>query len=137
MGKRIREVMTPSPETVEPGQPVAEAAKLMKQADVGMIPVVQEGQLSGTVTDRDIVLRVIAEGKSPASTTVGEIASGEVVTVDPEQELEEALELMAKHQVRRLPVVENGRLIGVLAQADVAREGDEREVGHTVEEISR
>ena len=137
MGKRIREVMTPSPETVEPGQPVAEAAKLMKQADVGMIPVVQEGQLSGTVTDRDIVLRVIAEGKSPASTTVGEIASGEIVTVDPEQELEEALELMAKHQVRRLPVVENGRLIGVLAQADVAREGDEREVGHTVEEISR
>jgi CBS domain-containing protein len=137
MGKRIREVMTPSPETVEPGQPVSEAAKLMKQADVGMIPVVQEGQLSGTVTDRDIVLRVIAEGKSPASTTVGEIASGEIVTVDPEQELEEALELMAKHQVRRLPVVENGRLIGVLAQADVAREGDEREVGHTVEEISR
>ena len=137
MGKRIREVMTPSPETVEPGQPVAEAAKLMKQADVGMIPVVQEGQLSGTVTDRDIVLRVIAEGKSPASTTVGEIASGEIVTVDPEQELEEALELMAKHQVRRLPVVENGRLIGVLAQADVAREGDEREVGWTVEQISR
>jgi CBS domain-containing protein len=137
MGKRIREVMTPSPETVEPGQPVAEAAKLMKQADVGMIPVVQEGQLSGTVTDRDIVLRVIAEGKSTASTTVGEIASGEVVTVDPEQELEEALELMAKHQVRRLPVVENGRLIGVLAQADVAREGDEREDGHTVEQISR
>jgi CBS domain-containing protein len=116
---------------------VAEAAKLMKQADVGMIPVVQEGQLSGTVTDRDIVLRVIAEGKSTASTTVGEIASGEVVTVDPEQELEEALELMAKHQVRRLPVVENGRLIGVLAQADVAREGDEREVGWTVEQISR
>jgi CBS domain-containing protein len=137
MGKRIREVMTPSPETVEPGQPVAEAAKLMKQADVGMIPVVREGQLSGTVTDRDIVLRVIAEGKSPASTTVGEIASGEVVTVDPEQELEEALELMAKHQVRRLPVVENGRLIGVLAQADVAREGDERQVGETVEQISR
>jgi CBS domain-containing protein len=137
MGKRIREVMTPSPETVEPGQPVAEAAKLMKQADVGMIPVVKEGQLSGTVTDRDIVLRVIAEGKSTASTTVGEIASGEVVTVDPEQELEEALELMAKHQVRRLPVVENGRLIGVLAQADVAREGDEREVGETVGLISR
>jgi CBS domain-containing protein len=137
MGKRIREVMTPSPETVEPGQPVAEAAKLMKQADVGMIPVVQDGQLSGTITDRDIVLRVIAEGKSPASTTVGEIASGEIVTVDPEQELEEALELMSKHQVRRLPVVENGRLIGVLAQADVAREGDEREVGETVEQISR
>jgi CBS domain-containing protein len=137
MGKRIREVMTPSPETVEPGKPAAEAARLMKKADAGMIPVVQEGQLFGTVTDRDIVLRVIAEGKSPASTTVGEIASVEVVTVAPEQDLEEALKLMAKHQVRRLPVVENGRLIGVLAQADVAREGDEREVGETAGLISR
>ncbi len=108
----------------------------MKKPDAGMIPVVQ-GQLFGTVTDRDIVLRVIAEGKNPASTTVGEIASVEVVTVTPEQDLDEALKLMARHQVRRLPVVEDGRLIGVLAQADVAREGDEREVGETVEQISR
>ena len=91
----------------------------------------------GTVTDRDIVLRVVAEGKNPVSTTVGEIASAEVITVAPEQDLDEALHLMAKHQVRRLPVVENGLLIGVLAQADVAREGDEREVGETVERISR
>jgi CBS domain-containing protein len=137
MGKRIREVMTPSPETVEPGKPATEAAKLMKKADAGMIPVVQDGQLLGTVTDRDIVLRVIAEGKNPVSTTVGEIASAEVITVAPEQDLGDALHLMAKHQVRRLPVVENGRLVGVLAQADVAREGDEREVGETVEQISR
>jgi CBS domain-containing protein len=137
MGKRIREVMTPSPETVEPGEPATEAAKLMKKADAGMIPVVQDGQLLGTVTDRDIVLRVIAEGKNPVSTTVGEIASAEVITVAPDQDLDDALHLMAKHQVRRLPVVENGRLIGVLAQADVAREGDEREVGETVEQISR
>jgi CBS domain-containing protein len=137
MGKRIREVMTPSPETVEPGEPATEAAKLMKKADAGMIPVVEQGQLFGTVTDRDIVLRVIAEGKNPASTTVGEIASVEIVTVAPEQDLDEALKLMAKHQVRRLPVVESGRLIGVLAQADVAREGDERQVGETVEQISR
>jgi CBS domain-containing protein len=137
MGKRIREVMTPSPETVEPGKPAAEAAKLMKKVDAGMIPVVQQGRLFGTITDRDIVVRVVAEGKSPQSTTVGEIASVQVVTVTPEQDLTEALELMAKHQVRRLPVVEDGRLIGVLAQADVAREGDERDVGETVEQISR
>ena len=137
MGKRIRDAMTSSPETVEPGKPATEAAKLMKKANAGMIPVVQDGQLVGMVTDRDIVLRVIAEGKNPASTTVGEIASAEVVTVAPEQDLDEALHLMAKHQVRRLPVVESGRLIGVLAQADVAREGDAREVGETVEEISR
>jgi CBS domain-containing protein len=135
--KRIREVMTPSPETVEPGRPTSEAAKLMKKADAGMIPVVENGDLVGTVTDRDIVLRVVAEGKSPETTAVGEIASVEPVTVAPEQDLEEALRLMAQHQVRRLPVVENGRLIGVIAQADVAREGDEREVGETVEQISR
>jgi CBS domain-containing protein len=137
MSKRIREVMTSSLETVEPGEPATEAARLMKKANAGLIPVVQDGQLLGTVTDRDIVLRVIAEGKNPASTTVGEIASAEIVTVAPEQDLDEALHLMAKHQVRRLPVVENGRLIGVLAQADVAREGDQREVGETVEQISR
>jgi CBS domain-containing protein len=137
MAKRIREVMTPSPETVEPGKPTTEAAKLMRKADAGMIPVVENGDLVGTVTDRDIVLRVVAEGRSPEATTVGEIASPEPVTVEPEQELDEALKLMAQHQVRRLPVVEKGRLVGVVAQADVAREGDEREVGETVEQISR
>jgi CBS domain-containing protein len=137
MGKRIREVMTPSPETVEAGKSVVDAAKLMEKVDAGMIPVMDDGQLAGTVTDRDIVLRVVAAGKSSESTTVGEIATRELVTVDPDQDLEEALSLMARHQVRRLPVVEDGRLIGVVAQADVAREGDERKVGHAVEEISR
>ena len=114
-----------------------DAAKLMEKADAGMIPVVLDGQLTGTVTDRDIALRVVAAGKNPESTTVGEIASNDVVTVQPDQDLDEALSLMAKHQVRRLPVVEDGRLIGVLAQADVAREGNERAVGETVEQISR
>jgi CBS domain-containing protein len=80
---------------------------------------------------------VVAEGKSAETTTVGEIASVEPVTVEPEQDLDEALKLMARHQVRRLPVVESGRLIGVVAQADVAREGNERDVGETVEQISR
>jgi CBS domain-containing protein len=137
MSKSIRDVMTPSPQTVEPGSPAVEAAKLMKQADAGMIPVVEGGKLLGTVTDRDIVLRVVAEGKSPRATTVGEIASTDLVTVKPEQVLDEALKLMAHHQVRRLPVVEEDRLVGVVAQADVAREGDERQVGETVEQISR
>src|SRR6266511_1489107 len=137
MGKSIRDVMTPSQQTVESGSPAVEAARLMKQVDAGMIPVVEDGKLLGTVTDRDIVLRVIAEGKSPQATTVGEIASTEVVTVKPEQVLDEALELMAHHQIRRLPVVEEGRLVGIVAQADVAREGDERQVGETVEQISR
>jgi CBS domain-containing protein len=137
MGKKIREVMTPAPETIQADRPAAEAARKMKEADAGMIPVMTDGNLLGTVTDRDIVVRVVAEGKDPQTVTVGEIASTDVVTVEPDEDLDDALNKMAKHQVRRLPVVEDGRLVGVLAQADVAREGKEKDVGHTVEEISR
>ena len=137
MAKKIREVMTPAPETIQADRPAAEAAKKMKEADAGMIPVMTNGNLLGTVTDRDIALRIVAEGKDPQSTPVGEIASTDLVTVTPDEDLDAALQKMAKHQVRRLPVVEDGRLIGVVAQADVAREGDEKDVGHTVEEISK
>ena len=129
MAQSIRDVMTPSPETVESSKTAAEAAKLMKKAHAGMIPVVQNGTLVGTVTDRDITLRVVAEGKDPQRTTVGEIASKNLVTVEPDRDLREALELMAHHQVRRLPVVEGDSLVGVIAQADVAKEADERQVG--------
>jgi CBS domain-containing protein len=137
MGKHIREVMTPRPETIQADRPVADAAKLMKEADAGMIPVMDNGNLLGTVTDRDIAIRIVAEGKDPQATLVREIASTDIITIEPDRDLEDALRLMAKHQVRRLPVVEDGRLVGVLAQADVAREGNEQEVGHTVEEISK
>ena len=137
MGKHIRDVMTPGPETIQADQPAAEAAKLMKNADAGMIPVLENGNLLGTITDRDIVIRLVAEGKDPQVTPVREIASTDPVTVEPDRDLDEALQLMAKHQVRRLPVVESGRLVGVLAQADVALAGTEKEVGHTVEEISQ
>jgi CBS domain-containing protein len=137
MAQSIREVMTPSPETVESGSTAVDAAKRMKQANAGMIPVVQNGRLVGTVTDRDIAVRVVAEGKDPQTTTVGEIASTEVVTVEPDLDLSEALKLMARHQVRRVPVVEGDSVIGVIAQADVAKEADERQVGMTVEQISK
>jgi len=137
MGKHIRDVMTPGPETIQADQPVAQAAKLMKDADAGMIPVMENGHLLGTVTDRDIAIRIVAEGRDPQSTPVRDIASTDVVTIEPDRDLAEALQLMARHQVRRLPVVEGGRLVGVLAQADVAREGNEQAVGHTVEEISK
>ena len=89
------------------------------------------------VTDRDIAIRVVAEGKDPQSTAVREVASTDLVTIDPQQDLDEALRLMAKHQVRRLPVVEeDGRLVGLVAQADVAREGDDTQTGQVVQEIS-
>lgn len=137
MGRSIRDAMTSNPRSVDTSSTVIEAARLMKEADVGPIPVVEGDRLVGIVTDRDIAIRVVAEGRDPQSVTVGEIASKDLVTVDPQQELDEALRLMAQHQVRRLPVVEeDGRLVGILAQADVAQQGDDTKTGQVVEQIS-
>jgi CBS domain-containing protein len=122
---------------VSPSQSLAEAAEVMKGEDVGSVPVVEEGRLAGILTDRDIVTRAVAERRDPQTVKVDEVASGELVTVEPEQDLDEALALMARHQVRRLPVVEEGRLVGMLAQADVAFEAKEKKVSETVEEISK
>jgi CBS domain-containing protein len=135
---KIRDVMTANPRTIEPSTSVQEAAKLMRDQDVGPIPIVERGSVVGILTDRDIVLRVVAEGKDPSSTSAGEVASRDLVTVDPEQTLDEALRLMAKHQVRRLPVSEeDGKLVGIVAQADVALQADDRSTGEVVEEISK
>jgi CBS domain-containing protein len=137
MGQRIRDIMTSNPSTIEPNKSVADAARIMKQEDAGVVPVTENGRLTGMVTDRDIAIRVVAEGKDPQSTPVREVASQNLVTVDPQQDLDEALRLMAKHQVRRLPVVEeDGRLVGAVAQADVARYGDDTKTGQVVQEIS-
>jgi len=138
MAKTILELMSSNPHSIEVGSRVTDAAKIMRDEDVGLVPVVQGGRLVGTVTDRDITIRVVAEEKDPKSTKVEEIASMELVTVDPQQDLDEALRLMAQHQVRRLPVVEeDGRLVGVVAQADVARQADDSKTGELVEQISK
>jgi CBS domain-containing protein len=138
MAESIRDVMTNDPRSVESGASVVEAARLMRDADAGLIPVVEGGTLVGTVTDRDIAVRVVAEGRSPESVTVGEIASRDLVTIDPQQELDEALRLMARHQVRRLPVVEeDGKLVGIVAQADIARNASDEQTGDLVEDISK
>jgi CBS domain-containing protein len=138
MAESIRELMTKDPRTLASGSTVMEAARLMRDEDAGIIPVVDGDKLVGTVTDRDIAIRVVAEGKSPENVTVGEIASRELVTIDPQQELDEALRLMARHQVRRLPVVEeDGRLVGIVAQADIARNASDAQTGDLVEDISK
>jgi CBS domain-containing protein len=137
MGKSVQEVMTSNPTSVEADSPVVEAARIMKHEDVGIVPIVEGDRLVGTVTDRDIALRVVAEGKDPQSTSIREIASTDLITVDPQQDLDEALRLMASHQVRRLPVVEGGKLVGIVAQADVAREADDKKTGDLVENISQ
>jgi CBS domain-containing protein len=129
--------MSSNPCTIDADKSVAYAAQMMRDEDVGLAPIVEGDKLVGTLTDRDIAIRVVAEGKDPQSTPVREVASTKVVTIDPQQDLDEAVRLMAEHQVRRLPVVEeDGRLVGVVAQADVARVGDEAATGQMVEEIS-
>lgn len=134
---QIRDLMTESPASCEPSTTVVDAAKVMANEDVGPVPVVQEGRVVGLVTDRDLVVRVLAEGRDPSSTTIGEIASSDLVTVQPDSDLNEALRLMAQNQVRRLPVVEGDRLVGIVAQADVARAAEEEETGEVVQEISQ
>jgi CBS domain-containing protein len=132
----IQEAMTASPTSIESGTTVREAARTMASEDVGSLPIVDDGRLVGVVTDRDLAIRVLAEGKGE-ETTVGEISSQDVVTVDPLQSLEEAARLMAKHQLRRLPVVEeDGKLVGILAQADLAKLGHDSLTGETVQQIS-
>src|SRR4051794_40132617 len=133
----VRDAMTESPRTLTPQATVVEAARAMRDEDAGIMPVVDGDRLEGVITDRDIAIRVVAEGRDPQSTTVQDAMSERVATIDPAQELDEAMRLMAEHQVRRLPVCEeDGRLVGMLAQADVARHGDETRTGETVERIS-
>ena len=134
--KSLRDVMTRNPKTVEPGTSIKDAAKLIKTEEVGALPVVEGGRLTGMITDRDIVIRAVAENKLDA--TVGDIASKDVVSIDPQQSLEEAARLMAQHQIRRLPVCEeDGRLVGIIAQADVAQIGHDQLTGEVVQRISQ
>ncbi len=138
MAKTVREAMTSKPCSIDAGKDVSYAAKMMRDEDVGIAPIVEGDQLVGVLTDRDIAVKVVAEGKDPATTRVRDVMSTNLVTVDPDQDLDEAMRLMAQHQVRRLPVVEeDGKLVGMLAQADVALEGSDSRTGQLVEEISR
>ena len=133
---RVSEAMTRDVKICTPGQTIREVAKTMQEIDAGAMPVGENDRLIGMITDRDIAIRAVAEGKLDA--TVGEIASKDVVSVDPQQSLEEAARLMAQHQIRRLPVCEeDGRLVGILAQADVAQIGHDELTGEVVQRISQ
>ena len=138
MGKSVQDLMTRNPCSIDADKSVTYAAKMLRDEDVGLAPIVEGDRLVGTVTDRDIAIRVVAEGKDPESTKVKDIASINLVTVDPRQDLDEALQLMAKHQVRRLPVTEEGgRLVGLLSQADIAKSVGDKQTGRVVEQISQ
>ena len=138
MKKTIRDVMTNDPCTIDADKPVVHAARMMRDEDVGLAPIVEGQKLIGTLTDRDIAIRVVAEGKDPQTTIVREVATSKFVTIDPDEDLDEALRLMAKNQVRRLPVLDqDGRLAGIVAQADVARHASDEQTGEVVEQISK
>jgi CBS domain-containing protein len=139
MGTSVREAMTPVVRTASPEQSLVDAAQMMKSDDAGAIPVVDGGRLVGIVTDRDIAVRAVAEGVDPRTTTIDKIATGDLVTVHSDHDLDEALALMARHQVRRLPVVEasDGQVVGILAQADVALWAKEKKAGEMLEQISQ
>jgi CBS domain-containing protein len=117
----VRSVMRPAPEMLGTERTAADAAELMERDEVGVVPVHDErGFLVGLVTDRDLVLRVLARRRDPQEITLGEVATAEVVTVPPDVDVSEARDLMAEHQIRRIPVVEEGRLVGILALGDIA-----------------
>ena len=134
---RCSEIMTKNVRTATRKTSLREAAAIMRDGDLGAVPVVDEGKLIGIVTDRDIVVRVIAEGKD-ADTAISEAMTTELFTVTPDDFVFEAIRLMGDKQVRRIPVVgPEGELAGIIAMADVAlKMEDEREIAETLEEIS-
>jgi CBS domain-containing protein len=134
---KVKDLMTSQPAVVRPEDMVSQAATLMKQQDCGAIPVVsKDGKLIGIVTDRDIVIRAVAAGKDPRATPVSAVMSADPVTLSPDASADDAEKLMADRQVRRLPVVAEGRLVGLIVTAQLARRGDAREVGETLKGIS-
>jgi CBS domain-containing protein len=134
----VREVMTPSPTCVQTDADIVEAARLMTTENVGSLPVVDADQkLVGMVTDRDLVRHVLARDLDPTKTTVSSVCVENPVVAIPDDYLSDALERMAREQVRRLPVVDDGRPVGILAQADVARNVSAESTGEMVGQISR
>jgi len=133
---KISEVMTPNPRTVAPGDSLQAAARVMRDEDAGAVPVVEDGRVTGVLTDRDIVIRAVADGDFQAK--VSDICSDDIVTCDPEMSTAEAAELMSEHQVRRIPVVDDDeKLVGIVSLGDLAvKEGRDSRMGETLEQIS-
>jgi CBS domain-containing protein len=134
----IRDIMTIGVSTAAPDTTLEEIATIMKKEDIGAIPIIEDDELCGMITDRDIVVRCVAEGKDPADTRAEDILSEDLHVIEVNADVDAAADLMSRHQVRRLPVVEEGRLVGILAIGDIAvKEGDDRTSGDTLQGISQ
>ena len=132
-----RDIMTPAPKCVGENETLVDAARLMASLDVGALPICgEDDRLKGMLTDRDIVVKCLAEGRDPSTTTAGDLAQGKPVTIGADDDIEEALETMRRHQVRRLPVIDGHDLVGIISQADVALAMAPEDTGETVAEIS-
>ncbi|MDF2563167.1 MAG: hrp1 [Microbacterium sp.] len=132
-----RDIMTAGARCVGENETLVDAARLMASLDVGALPICGEDErLKGMLTDRDIVVKCIAEGGDPASTTAGSLAQGKPVTIGADDDIQEALETMKRHQVRRLPVIDGHDLVGIISQADIALAMAPADTGETVAEIS-
>ena len=132
-----RDIMTPDPQCVKEDETLVDAARLMRDLDVGALPICgNDERLKGMLTDRDIVVKCIADGGDPSSVTAGSLGQGKPVTIGADDDIRDALEVMQDHQVRRLPVIDGHDLVGIIAQADIARELSVSQVAETVAEIS-
>ena len=140
MAKKARDIMSTDCTCIGENDSLVDAAKLLAEKNVGAVPICgEDDRLKGMLTDRDIVVKAIAQGKDLTSTRVGELSQGDskTVTIGADDSIEEALRTMSRHQVRRLPVIDGRDLVGIIAQADIARNLDEDKVGELVEAISQ
>ena len=124
MADSVRDVMTSDLKTVEAGDKVEDAAKIMAEADIGAVVVVDDGKVAGIVTDRDITVRVVAAGENPSKTKVSDAASGGADTVEADASIDDAVKLMREKDIRRLPVVEGDEPVGIVTLGDIAKEQD-------------
>ncbi len=137
MASTAREAMSGSPECVRENDTIADAAKKLAQLNVGAMPICgADDRLKGMLTDRDIVVKVLARDKDPKSTRAGELGEGKPVTIGADDSLGEAVQTMIEHKVRRLPVIDGHRLVGILSQADLAKAMPKDDVGRLIESIS-
>ena len=138
---KVQDVMTKDPVTVTPGATIREAAQIMKRDKIGIVPVIDASEskrLVGIVTDRDIAIRIVADGRDGATRVSEVMSTSRLATCTPDDDLDSAMEAMASEQVRRIPIVDaRGSLVGIVSQADIVRKADDGKAERTVEEISR
>lgn len=134
---KVSELMTKNPATAMPSSGLSEVAKMMRDCDCGAIPIVENDKVVGVITDRDITIRVIADNKNPQDVKVGDVMSKQIVTARVGDDVREVANIMEKHKVRRVPVVdEQGKCVGIVSQADIALNTNDRTTGDLVQKVS-